>query len=439
MKDIVMRDYSYIDMSCILYKPQSRFVTGDLEMKLLHLDKCSVCGNHGLLELWDLPNYPFTETFGSYDSEFPSVDQKLLWCENCTHIQLSSLVDSRFLYNSDNYALRTLLNAKIGREISFLTDFILDSLRLLDLDTSNLHCLEFGGNNLVFAKSIKDEFKSIKVVDPMAPDYKENSLESFAVTIEEFAEHYQGVSGVDIVIARHTLEHIGDPSGVINSLVKLSRSEFLDIFIECPSQEQIVFRSRWDTVTHQHIHYFSVRSMRELFLRNGYSLVNLRLNTQGSNGGSMIYHFSNRLKLAKAKFDESLIIHGEIPTHSYSLQDIYESIDLFRRQAKLMYDLFSIRAQNGVDTCFGASLLLPTLNYHLNGLIEKIGLIHDDDSAKSGVGYKNLRVEISSDFSKFNPQNRILITSLENTAAIAKSLLSRGMPNVFCFMPISAG
>jgi hypothetical protein len=153
----------------------------------------------------------------------------------------------------------------------------------------------------------------------------------------------------------------------------------------------------------------------------------------------MIYHFSNRAKLERFKSDENLVIHRGTPTHSYSFQEIYESLDVFRMQAKVMYALFSIRTQKGMDACFGASLLLPTLNYHLNGLIERIGLIHDDDPKKSGNGYKNLRVEISSDFSEFNPQNRILITSLENTAAIAKSLLSRGMPNVFCFMPISAG
>ena len=407
-------------------------------MQLFYLEECSVCGNEALLELWDLPNYPFTETFGIYDSQYPSVNQKLFWCGTCTHIQLSSLVDSGFLYDSEAYHLRTLLNTKISNEITFLSDFIFDSLKTLDLETTNLHALEFGGNNLAFAKSIKDNFKSFTVVDPLAPEYEENALKSFSVTIEEFASFNRGLSGVDIVIARHTLEHISNPFGVLKSLTELSHSEFLDIFIECPSQEQIVFRSRWDTVTHQHIHYFSVKSMRILFFRAGYSLVNARMNPRGSNGGSMLYHFSNRVEPKDFKYDENASIQGGDLTHSYSFEDISASIEVFRKQASLINEYFALRASNGTDYCFGAGLLLPTLNYHLNGLIERIGLIHDDDSAKSGTGYKNLRVKISSENLEVNPQNRILITSLENTATIAKSLLTRGVHNVICFMPISA-
>ena len=407
-------------------------------MILKPLTSCSVCNNLELIELWDLPKYPFTETFGAFTPSYPTVDQLLMWCSSCNHVQLSNLVDSQHLYNLENYALRTLSTPKIEKEISFLNSFIFQSIVKLDLNPQELHAFEFGGNNLGLAKLLEGKFASVSVCDPIAPNLETASLNSFSMTIEDFVRQFSNTYRADVVIARHTLEHVHHPLEVLNSLQQIANNGTLNIFIECPSLEQIIFRFRWDTVTHQHIHYFSIRSMVELFKNVGYRLVDYKLNSEGSNGGSVIYHFTNDNTVIESLDGKGSANIEEFPL-SFSYDQMRFSLNTFKKQSQLIQDYFSIKPLRGRDFCFGASLLLPTLNYHLNGLVEYIGLVLDDDKDKSGIGYKNLHVDVVSPDSLNFKHDRFLITSLENSGAIMKSLMNRSLPNVFCILPITAG
>jgi hypothetical protein len=351
---------------------------------------------------------------------------------------LEKVIDPFFLYNSENYFLQTLSNKKIDRELSFLQTFLFNSLSSQNVNSKELKVLEFGGNNLLFANSIKSFFSSITVVDPLAPNSQDESIKSHSMTIEEFTSISSDSDKVDVVIARHTLEHIANPLCVLRNLKNISAGESLEIFIECPSLEQIVSRSRWDSVTHQHVHYFSVKSMSKLFSLAGFFLVDKRLNPLGSNGGSMIYHFSNRQRKSDSNLKQ-VSNRKATGAFSISLQDVIQSIKAFKTQTEFINDFFSVKSLSGIDICYGASLLLPTLNYHLQGLVESIGLVQDDDPNKSGLGYRNLKVTITEEFSSMNEINRLLVTSLENNASITQGLISRGAPNIFCLQPISAG
>jgi hypothetical protein len=87
--------------------------------KVFERTQSIITGKENLEKVWDLPGLPFTEFFGEYNSEFPTVDQALMLCPESGVFQLQYEVDPNFLYHSNNYNFRTLSTPKIDRELDF--------------------------------------------------------------------------------------------------------------------------------------------------------------------------------------------------------------------------------------------------------------------------------------------------------------------------------
>ena len=59
--------------------------------------------------------------------------------------------------------------------------------------------------------------------------------------------------------------------------------------------------------------------------------------------------------------------------------------------------------------------MLATFNYHTNGSLEALEFILDDDNSKSGMSYKNIKVDILHPDEILIDENIIIVpTSLEN-------------------------
>ena len=65
--------------------------------------KCIISGDKNLKTIFKLPDYPLTEQFGKYESNFPNVNQELLISLKSGHVQLKNIINQKFLYNDKNY------------------------------------------------------------------------------------------------------------------------------------------------------------------------------------------------------------------------------------------------------------------------------------------------------------------------------------------------
>lgn len=365
---------------------------------------CGVCRGTDFAEVWNLDAYPLTEQFGTYDPEFPTIDQALMKCKVCGHVQLRDQVDPEFLYSKDNYKFVSGTTPKLAREYEFLLDF---TRSVLPADGVRA-ALEFGSSNLTVAEILCGIADTVMAVDPLLPEFSPSpGVLLHHGTIERVLQDGLGVRP-QLVVARHTLEHILDPAHVVKELLAACDANSVLVF-EVPSLSHLVSKLRFDAITHQHIHYFSVQSAAALAAATGSSLVAWAFNPLGSNGGSLLF--------ALAKTDNRSLA-PKVPAQAVGVE---QGIDRFIAEMSCIRGILDW----GSETAgFGAGLMLATFDYHLHGAVGKLGVVFDDDETRNGSGYRNVDVEVrhSSGLGDFR-SGAFLVTSLENSRAIYRRLV----------------
>jgi hypothetical protein len=371
---------------------------------------CACCLNQTLLNLWELPKLPLTGIY--FDSlQVPSFeyyhDQNLLYCENCTHLQLSKIVDPDLLY-LETYTHRTSQSqiSKSGNE--FLLEFIQGKKF-----QGKEQILEIGCNDVYLLENLENVAKNRVGIDPifssevkqLAPGFKVKG--GFAETVD-YSDLFD--KPIDLIISAHTFEHIVDP---IKSLVNLKNyvSRKLDFIIEVPSSIRMFDQLRLDQIFSQHINYYSPYSMSKLMSHLNLDLVDIAYNFSYW-GGTQILHFSNYQK------------KNELCAEKISADQIREAIMNFSNDIQSLR--FKIRNAPNRILAYGAAQMLPILQYHLGDDFDSVSEIFDDNPERIGKYYPYLDKKIRSlDSFKFEPDDMVIVTALDSCKPLVKRLLEK--------------
>jgi hypothetical protein len=392
-------------------------------IKSSKVGRCGVCSCATLDLLWELPNFPLTEMFGKYDQGFPSFNQKLLFCDACSHVQLETQIDPNFLYTPSQYAFRTLTTPKITRELDFLISFIRESFP----DLTNSSILEVGSSNLELATTLKPFVGAYSVCDPLLKDQDGQvigGVNIFGCLAEELVEKVD--LSFNLIFGRHVLEHIENPLEFLGKMVESASPETVFIF-EVPSLQHIRMKNRFDAVIHQHCQYFDVTSVLKLLNQIDCHLSDYKFNSEGSNGGSLLFSFSRNSKRDQTDFNNQ----GDL---SMKKTQISKELSRYKLQMSLLADLVDSSQSKVVG--YGAAHMLATFNYHLGGgVIESLDFIFDDNADLHGSEYRNIRVPIVSTESLDLSRDiqTVLITSMENCRSMTTKMLA--LPGITVITP----
>lgn len=368
---------------------------------------CSVCG--GALEVAiDLPGLPLTDTFcrQPHGELLPGLDQRLLFCEECGHAQLETQIAPEILYGA-SYGFRTSASATARKGTSFF---------LATLDQAapgrRFKCvLDLGCNDLFLLDQLKPRADVRIGIDPVwkgrESECEDPSVMVFGSSIEQLNLN-QLPEKPDLVVCRHTLEHIFQPRSVLASLLDLAAPDALFLF-EVPGFDGLVARSRFDQVFHQHLQYFSLGSLTELLKQAGAGYLMHREN----------YHDWGALAVAFTR--DGSAPPPKAPRHQ--LQNVRLQYRLFRDQMRNTRTI--LEGLQGRVYGYGAAQMLPVLAYHLESDLSQLAAVLDDDPQKEGIGYRNLPVRvIPSALAEDFAASTVLITAIDNVQPIMTKLLA---------------
>lgn len=373
-----------------------------------HRKHCVICGQIAT-PIINLPNLPLTDSYAISPVINPlmGLDQKLLYCESCGHGQLESLIAPNILYGT-NYCFRTSDSSTARKGTEFFVS-VLNEVA----PNRNFKCvLDLGCNDLFLLGLLKDRAVHRVGIDPVwtgrENEREDKSIELFGMNFED-VDLSQFPEKPDLIVCRHTLEHIVNPVEVVKSLINIAAEDAIFIF-EVPGFDGLIERYRFDQVFHQHAQYFSLASfLKMLAVAGGRHLLH-RYNFH--DWGAMAVAFT------KGSVAENLGVKR------WSIRDIEDRYGIFQIQMQTASKLLKANSSETIYG-YGAAQMLPVIGYHMHTNFSELIAIIDDDDSKDGIGYWNLPVKVISGRKVGKLQDSlVLITAIDNVKPIMTKLLA---------------
>jgi len=344
---------------------------------------CIVCDCVLDKPLINLPGFPLTEIYVDIPvtEKIGFVDQEFHFCKNCEHGQIGNVIAPEFLYGN-NYVTRTSTSSSAVKSIDVFLVFVNKILN----NKPAKSVLDIGCNDVYTLKKLKNNAEKLYGVDPILKGKEEQFNDDQITVFGDFFENIDFQSkkiNFDVVLCSHTLEHVEHPKELISNLLKNSGEETL-FFFQFPGLEPLVENAHFDQVFHQHLNYFSLKSILYLLNSVGAELVNFEFNN----------HHWGTLMICFKKKKEGVISSNKFETDITSIteKEILAQYKLFKDSMALANErLASFNSETVYG--YGAALMVPVLNYYIHNFLSLKNII-DDDKNKDGLYYINTPIQI---------------------------------------------
>ena len=338
---------------------------------------CRVCLNKKISCVLDLGEQPLANNFHLNDKELDKYPLKLMLCTKCYHLQLSHIVNPNILFK--NYIYVSGTSDTLIKYFKWFAEYTLNKSKIYnDLSVLNPKILEIACND----GSQLDQYNSDCVTMGVDPAQNIYTTISSKKRHKIYCDYWNEISAqnikteyknVDIIIAENVFAHTDD----IHSFIKNCKEVMSDnsvLFIQT-SQANMVRNNEYDTIYHEHLSFFSIKSMETIVKMHGLYLNNV--DKVDIHGTSFIFEISKTEKIQN--INDVLKEEEEFGIHSTTFYKKYEE-NCIDKTEKLKNILHDYKKQNYTIISYGASAKGNTiLNFLRNNYID---YIVDDNSLK---------------------------------------------------------
>lgn len=309
-------------------------------------EPCRICKTSQMYVVYDFGMQPSANHYlKTQDSSLPEYPLRLDLCKNCYHTQLNytlspSQMFSDYIYLSgtsrtmrayfDDFARKTTTGRNKGAvlDIACNDGSLLDSYKALGWKT-------FGYDP---AKNIYDEISSKKGHDITVGFWGVDPVPEYPP--------------LDIIVAQNVVAHVPDPVLFMQKCCDVM-SENTVLYIQT-SQAEMIERGQFDTIYHEHLSFFSVKSMMEATRRSGLYLEDV----EKTDVHGISYVFKIRKQTNTNTTIESNIETNPIYVHEESI-GLYDDL-LYHKYIEQVNGLRSW-VHYGIETYFHDSI--PIIGY----------------------------------------------------------------------------
>jgi 2-polyprenyl-3-methyl-5-hydroxy-6-metoxy-1,4-benzoquinol methylase len=348
-------------------------------------DNCRLCNGGNLKEVFRLTDSPLANAFVTkndkekHQEEYPL---RLNFCRDCTHVQLSHVVDPEILYKHYLYVSGT--SPVFVKHFQSYVDSLCSDYKL----KNDSLVVEFGSNDGTMMKFFKEKGMRVLGIDPaeeITINASHNGLETFngyfnAITAEDIRIKY---GQADAIIANNVMAHIDDLDDVMSGVSSLLKANGFFAF-EFSYIVDVIEKHLFDTIYHEHLDYHSVTPLVKFFTKHGFKVISSkRVDTHGGsvrmvvqkNGGNLQDDGSTKVLLS---LEKKLDLDNENTLISFA--NAVEKI-----KCKLSTCLKNIKDSGKTLVIFGAPAKATTLMYHFSIKADDIKYIVDDSPLKQGL------------------------------------------------------
>ncbi|HSR89212.1 MAG TPA: NAD-dependent epimerase/dehydratase family protein [Candidatus Udaeobacter sp.] len=384
-------------------------------------ESCRVCKGKNLTQVLSLGSTPPANAFlKPEDLEKPehSFPLELSFCKDCSFVGLSHVVSPDLLFS--NYVYSSSTSPVF---VAHFKAFASEMAQRFSLNSNSL-VVDIGSNDGILLRPYKEMGVKIMGVDPaanIAARATENGIETMAAyfTPEIANKIVQAKGKASLVTATSVFPHIDDLDQVVEGVKNLLADDGVFV-IEAYYLLDLVEKNLFDTIYHEHLSYFTVKTISTLFDRLGMQVFDvdktdthggsLRVFVQRKGGkyplGSNVERFINEEKNKKI---------NEIETFTSFEAKIAEN------KTRLLGLLSELKSKGKKIVGYGAPAKGSTLLNYFNIGTETLDYIIDDSVWKQGLYTPGTHIPVKPATElKANPPDYILVLAWNFADSIIK-------------------
>lgn len=245
-------------------------------------EHCRVCGSTELVKTLDLGEQALTGVFPKSAAEpIGSGPLELVWCRNCTLLQMGSSYDPGEMYGA-NYGYRSGLNKSMVEHLQRKARALESLVGLKKGDT----VLDIGSNDGTLLASYRTQGIKLIGIDPTADKFRRYYPAGAAIVPDFFsATTFQSASAekARIVTSISMFYDLEDPSAFVRQVVECLAPDGV-WHLEQSYMPSMLRTTSYDTVCHEHLEYYSLGVIDRMLKSAGLEIADVGFNQ--INGGS---------------------------------------------------------------------------------------------------------------------------------------------------------
>jgi len=274
-----------------------------MNQTFVEIEACRISGAKDLVTFLPLGDQPLANSLPRKEDEFENrIPLTLAFSPTSSLVQLKATVRKEILFTDYVWVTGTSSTAR-----SYALTFCQRMSNLANPQKNDL-ILEIASNDGTFLIPwLHNGFTNVLGIDP-ASNIAKIATRNGVATINSFwnlelsnkVKEQKGEAKV--VFARNVIPHVSDVHGVVAGIRNILRDDGVGA-IEFHYAGEILRGLQYDSIYHEHLCYFSVRSMEYLLHQHG--LEPFHLDPSPISGGSYVVYFSRRGMSKTAAYEEA--------------------------------------------------------------------------------------------------------------------------------------
>lgn len=356
--------------------------------------RCRSCGGSNLTEVLDLGETPLADRLISAEhlrDPEPRFPLRVAFCEQCSLVQIIDTINADVLFDQEYPYYSSFSPALLAHSKANVDALIQE--RGLSPDSL---VIELASNDGYLLKNYVAAGVPVLGIDP-ATGPAEAAVAIGVPTIKTFftvdlaRQLVAEGKRADVIHANNVLAHVPDLNGFVQGLRETLKDDGVAV-IEVPYLKCLIDHLEFDTIYHEHMCYFSVSALDNLFRRNGLYLNHIQ--HLSIHGGSLRL-FVERAERMKASVRDQLALE-----HAEGL----DRIDYFRSfaaqvagvRSELLKLLRELKSRNASVAAYGAAAKGATLINYVGIGAEMIDFVVDRNVHKQGRYMPGQKIPILS-------------------------------------------
>jgi SAM-dependent methyltransferase len=330
------------------------------------ISKCRICNSHRLKKYLDLGKQPLANSFLKQENiknekKYPL---ELIFCEKCKLSQLSVVVNPKLIFNKYDYL------ASFSKALKNHYQKLVKSLEKKNNLDDKTTVVDIGCNDGVLLNNYSKRVSNVVGIEP-SDAFKKIKNKKIKVINKFFNESTVNIflkkfSKAKIITITNVLAHVDNINNLIKNIKKILHSNG-NLIIEVPYILDMLNRSTFDLVYHEHLSYFNIISLQFLFKKNDLKIINIDKINFGASGPSLRIYVAHN----KSTFKISKKISKYIKNEKSKGLENFKTYIKFEKNVKnkiyrLKKKLINLHEKNYKLACFTAPAKGNTLLNSLN-------------------------------------------------------------------------